>query len=84
MTNVSQDEYAMYWEMLQKKHNRKLKELSVDVDGDFVNLTYKFEPVQFERIRRITGYLTGNTTTWNAAKTAELKDRIPHGGIEKL
>lgn len=33
----------------------------------------------FERIRRITGYLTGSTSTWNNAKRAEEKDRVKHG-----
>ncbi|MCH4240023.1 MAG: ribonucleoside-triphosphate reductase [Oscillospiraceae bacterium] len=31
--------------------------------------------VRFDRIRRITGYLVGNTDRWNDAKVAELKDR---------
>lgn len=34
--------------------------------------------VIFERIRRITGYLTGSLETWNNAKKAEEKDRIKH------
>lgn len=34
--------------------------------------------VKFERIRRITGYLSGDVTTWNNAKKAELKDRVKH------
>lgn len=34
--------------------------------------------VKFERIRRITGYLSGDTATWNNAKKAELKDRVNH------
>ena len=34
--------------------------------------------VKFERIRRITGYLVGTTSRWNAAKLAELNDRIVH------
>ena len=33
----------------------------------------------FERIRRITGYLTGDLKTWNDAKRAEEKDRVKHG-----
>jgi ribonucleoside-triphosphate reductase len=36
------------------------------------------EGVPFQRIRRITGYLTGDINTWNNAKTAELNDRIKH------
>lgn len=32
----------------------------------------------FERIRRITGYLVGDTARWNSAKLAELRDRVTH------
>ena len=35
--------------------------------------------VQFERIRRITGYLGGTLDRWNNAKRAEEKDRVKHG-----
>lgn len=41
----------------------------------------------FERIRRITGYLVGTMDHWNDAKTAEEKDRVKHGigeGFERL
>ena len=34
--------------------------------------------VGFERIRRITGYLTGDLSSWNSAKRAEEKDRVKH------
>lgn len=34
--------------------------------------------VKFERIRRITGYLTGSMETWCNAKKAELRDRVTH------
>ena len=34
--------------------------------------------VQFERIRRITGYLVGTVDRWNDAKKAELDDRVKH------
>ena len=41
--------------------------------------------VNFERIRRITGYLVGTTDRWNDAKKAELRDRVTHkiNGTEK-
>lgn len=32
----------------------------------------------FERVRRITGYLVGDTARWNSAKLAELRDRVTH------
>ena len=81
---ISKEEYQAYWDMLEEKYGRKLKDLTVDIDGDFADLHYKFEPVEFSRIRRLTGYLTGDTTTWNDAKKSELKDRVKHDGIEQL
>lgn len=38
----------------------------------------KGKGVLFERIRRITGYLTGSLVTWNSAKQAEERDRVKH------
>ena len=37
------------------------------------------EGVEFERIRRITGYLVGTVDRFNNAKKAEVKDRVKHG-----
>lgn len=34
--------------------------------------------VKFERIRRITGYLTGDINTWNSAKQSEERQRVKH------
>lgn len=34
--------------------------------------------IQFERIRRITGYLVGTVDRWNNAKRAEERDRVKH------
>lgn len=31
-----------------------------------------------ERVRRITGYLTGTLDRWNDAKKSEEKDRVKH------
>ena len=36
------------------------------------------EGVEFERIRRITGYLVGTLDRFNDGKTAEVKDRVKH------
>lgn len=36
------------------------------------------EGVNFERIRRITGYLVGTTDRFNNAKKAEEHDRVKH------
>ena len=37
------------------------------------------EVVQFERIRRITGYLVGTVDRFNNAKKCEVNDRVKHG-----
>lgn len=36
------------------------------------------EGVNFERIRRITGYLVGTTDRFNNGKKAEERDRVKH------
>ena len=43
-----------------------------------VYLKYFAKDDPFERIRRITGYLTGDLTTWNDSKQSEEKDRVKH------
>lgn len=48
--------------------------------GDTCPMCHRKETkdAQFERIRRITGYLVGTVDRWNDAKKAELKDRVKH------
>ena len=60
------------------RHGR-LSALSIHAtqSGD-VLLDYAVKPPQFQRIRRITGYLVGTTDRWNNAKKAELGDRVKH------
>lgn len=85
--NVSLEEGKAYVDYLEKKYNRKLKKLVVNIDGDYADLNYEFEKVPFERIRRITGYLVGTMDHWNDAKAAEEADRVKHdvsSGFERL
>jgi len=42
------------------------------------------EGVGFERIRRITGYLSGDVKRFNNGKRAEEKDRVKHTGIKEV
>lgn len=42
------------------------------------------ENVGFERIRRITGYLSGDVKRFNNSKREEEKDRVKHTGIKEL
>ena len=42
------------------------------------------EGVGFERIRRVTGYLSGDVKRFNNGKSAEEKDRVKHSGIKEV
>lgn len=85
--NCPVNESKAYVDYLQKKYNRKLKSLDINVDGEFVDLNYEFEHLSFDRIRRITGYLVGTMDQWNDGKRAEEADRVKHDtstGYEQL
>ena len=85
--HISEKEAQSYVSYLENKYNRKLRKLEITIDGDYADLNYEFEPVPFERIRRITGYLVGTMDSWNDAKRAEEADRVKHGtdtGFEEL
>lgn len=76
---MDQKEIENYVQYLSDEYpSRKLKSLQIELDGDYANLTYELEPVPFERIRRITGYLVGTMDRWNNAKRAEEHDRVKH------
>lgn len=64
------------------------KPIDVLYIGDFMSNNEKIatnveaklgKGVEFERIRRITGYLVGTLDRFNDAKRAEEHDRIKHG-----
>ena len=75
---LSQREVQAYIDHIQEKNHQKVDDLTITVDGDYVDLNYTLAPVPFERIRRITGYLVGTMDRWNDAKTAEERDRVKH------
>jgi hypothetical protein len=87
---MSAEEANNYINYLQEKYHRTLNDLTIELDEndpDYVGLTYTFNHVPFERIRRITGYLVGTMDNWNDAKTAEEADRVKHSigtQLEKL
>lgn len=76
LTKQEIDAYIEY--INQHFPDKEIQRLEITLDGDYVNLAYNFEPIPFERIRRITGYLVGTTDRWNDAKQAELNDRVKH------
>lgn len=70
-------EIQAYIDLIERKHNYPIKHLKLILDGEFVDMHYELESKPFERIRRITGYLT-NVNSCNNAKKAEIKDRLKH------
>jgi hypothetical protein len=77
--NISDEELSIYLSEHQAKYKCKIVKATVTVDGEFIDVKSTFEYVPFERIRRITGYLVGNTDRWCDAKRAEENDRVKHG-----
>lgn len=72
-------EIQAYIKYLEDKFpDETLRSLSITIDGEDVNLDYVFQPQNFERIRRITGYLVGTLDRFNDAKAAEERDRVKH------
>lgn len=65
------------------KTDGELAEILVSsCDDGTVDLNYRFHAQKFERIRRITGYLSGDLSSWNDSKRDEERDRIKHLKIE--
>ena len=60
--------------------NSTLDELTVvQLEDGNDDLVAVYKPPQFQRIRRITGYLVGTLDRFNNAKRAEEHDRVKHG-----
>ncbi|MDE6784986.1 MAG: hypothetical protein K2J26_06425 [Ruminococcus sp.] len=76
---LSQSEIDAYIDYGEKKYpDREIREMTVTLDGDFVDLRFDFNNVPFDRIRRITGYLVGTLDRFNDGKRAEEHDRVKH------
>ncbi len=77
---VNDAEKEAYIKHINKNNpGRRIEWVKIEIDNEgYANLTYSLAPVDFERIRRITGYLVGTTNRWNNGKKAELRDRVNH------
>ena len=63
----------------EKEKNRKARRVEFyRVDDENAREVFYWAPVNFQRIRRITGNLVGTIDRWNDAKRAEEKDRVKH------
>ena len=79
--NISEQEILAYMHLIhQENRNDEIETLEISAEsGDNVALDYTLRPPQFQRIRRITGYLVGTLDRFNNAKRAEEHDRVKHG-----
>jgi hypothetical protein len=76
MPQVEIDEYVR---RIRNRHpDRIISELTLTINGNYVDIEYNYDTVPFERIRRITGYLVGTLDRFNDAKRAEESQRIKH------
>ena len=76
---LDEREKQAYIDYVQKKNpGQEIEYIIVRLDGEFADLEYKVKPKEFQRIRRITGYLVGSLDTWNDYKRAEERDRVKH------
>ena len=85
---LSEKELKTYADRAKEKFfGKTVMAMDITVDGDYVDIDYTLEPIKFERIRRITGYLVGTTDRFNNAKRAEESQRVKHsldGIMEKI
>ena len=83
--NITEDmakDYLAYAEEHKLYKDAEVASLTVRLDGEEADMEYEYvqNKPKIERIRRITGYLSGTTDTWNNAKRAEEHDRVKHFG----
>ena len=73
-----QEKFAYIKRGIEKYGEENLLSIDVELDGEYVNLSYHIKNVPFQRIRRITGYLVGTLDRFNDAKKEEVEDRVKH------
>ena len=77
--SLSQAEINAYVSQVKEQNpDKMITSVTFDVDGEYVDMSYTYDNVPFERIRRITGYLVGTIDRFNNAKRAEVQDRVKH------
>ena len=79
LDDFTEEEAKKYIDYVRERVENPLQTLEVKLcDDGQVDLNYKTKGEKFERIRRITGYLTGDLNSWNNAKRAEEHERVKH------
>ena len=65
-----QEKFAYIKRGIEKYGEENLLSIDVELDGEYVNLSYHIKNVPFQRIRRITGF--------NDSKKEEVENRVKH------
>ena len=77
--NLSMEYIQEEINQIEKERNRIVRKVDFLDNGDGTSTQrFWFQPVGFERVRRLTGYLTDNLNRVNAGKLAEITDRVSH------
>ena len=77
MTDAEKEAYVR--RAREQYPDKRISSMDITLDGEYADITYHWETVPFERIRRITGYLVGTLDRFNNGKRAEEADRVKHG-----
>lgn len=87
---MSEAEAAEYERIANEQHPGVSGYLDIDLayspgsdTADEVELNIEADPIPFQRIRRITGYLVGTLDRFNNAKRHEVADRVKHSTAPK-
>lgn len=74
-----EEELKLYIKQFDTFHYSRLTKLVLTSYDEDIECEKHYAPVEFDRIRRITGYLVGTVDRFNDAKRAEEHDRVKHG-----
>ena len=82
LKDITEDEKQKYLDFVAEHNNNSFDGISqiavIKKEDNNVEIRWHKNEPKFERIRRITGYLTGTVDSWNDAKRAEEHDRLKH------
>ena len=73
------DEQLVQYVEFAKSKESDVKKVSLTLCEDgMVDVKIMARHEKFERLRRITGYISGDLNTWNDSKRAEERERVKH------
>ncbi len=79
LDDFTAEEAQKYIDYVKERVEEPLKSIEVKLcDDGKIDVDYTLQGEKFERIRRITGYLTGDVSSWNNSKRSEESERVKH------